>query len=226
APSAPSATPAPTSADAASPAPPVSSTADSASQAPSSTAAAAALDASAQPSQTVQPQKPEARLPSSLADLVTSFESAKQKSLRRDNNLGEINQILEAGFSNVPQPLDAEKPKYYVPRNPYSTPTYYPQEPSSQFASPTLFSKLDVDTLFYIFYYCPGTYLQFLAAAELKKQSWRFHKQYLTWFQRANEPTTITDTYEEGVYLYFDWEGSWCQRRKSEFRFSYSFLEQ
>ncbi|GAA5933648.1 hypothetical protein JCM1841_004506, partial [Sporobolomyces salmonicolor] len=116
-------------------------------------------------------------------------------------------------------------PKYYVPRNPYATPTYYPQEPSSQFASPALFAKLDVDTLFYIFYYCPGTYLQFLAAAELKKQSWRFHKQYLTWFQRANEPTTITETYEQGVYLYFDWEGSWCQRRKADFKFEYKYLD-
>jgi CCR4-NOT transcription complex subunit 3 len=95
-----------------------------------------------------------------------------------------------------------------VPRNPYATPSYYPQEPSSQFASPALFAKLDVDTLFYIFYYRPGTYLQYLAANELKKQSWRFHKQYLTWFQRANEPTTITDSYEQGVYLYFDWEGA------------------
>lgn len=50
--------------------------------------------------------------------------------------------------------------------------------------------------------------LRYLAANELKKQSWRFHKQYLTWFQRANEPTTITDSYEQGVYLYFDWEGA------------------
>ncbi|GAA6050312.1 hypothetical protein JCM3770_002957 [Rhodotorula araucariae] len=186
-------------------------------------------------------QAAEARLPSSLADLVTSFESAKQKSaplgvsadkstrqpaMRRDQDLSEINAILEAGMSNVPQPLDAEKPKYYVPRNPYATPTYYPQEPSSQFASPALFAKLDVDTLFYIFYYCPGTYLQFLAANELKKQSWRFHKQYLTWFQRANEPTTITDSYEQGVYLYFDWEGAWCQRKKNDFRFVYDYLEQ
>jgi CCR4-NOT transcription complex subunit 3 len=40
------------------------------------------------------------------------------------------------------------------------TPGYYPQEPSGQFANPALFAKLDVDTLFYIFYYCQGTYLQ------------------------------------------------------------------
>ncbi|GAA5989092.1 hypothetical protein JCM5350_003592 [Sporobolomyces pararoseus] len=184
-----------------------------------------------QQQQTQQPTgapstKSDTRLPSSLADLVTSFETAKQKSMRRDNDLGAINQILEAGFPGVPQPLDAEKPKYYVPRTPYATPTYYPQEPSSQFGSASLFAKLDVDTLFYIFYYCPGTYLQYLAAGELKKQSWRFHKQYLTWFQRANEPTTITETFEQGVYLYFDWEGSWCQRRKTDFKFEYKYLDQ
>ncbi|KAI5480621.1 hypothetical protein MNV49_000317 [Pseudohyphozyma bogoriensis] len=166
----------------------------------------------------------EPRLPSSLADLVTSFESAKQKSMKRDNDLGSIHKILDAGFANVPQPLDAEKPKYYVPRNPFATPAYYPHEPSGQFANPALFSKFDVDTLFYIFYYCQGTYLQYLAASELKKQSWRFHKQYLTWFQRANEPQQITEEFEQGVYLYFDWEGSWCQRRKSDFRFEYRYL--
>ncbi|KDE09269.1 hypothetical protein MVLG_00587 [Microbotryum lychnidis-dioicae p1A1 Lamole] len=182
---------------------------------------AASQEASSQPTRSAN----EPRLPSSLADLVTSFESAKQKSIRRDNDLGAIHKILDAGFSNVPQPLDAEKPKYYVPRQPYATPNYYPQEPLPQFANPALFAKLDVDTLFYIFYYCQGTYLQFLAAAELKKQSWRFHKQYLTWFQRANEPQQITDEYEQGVYLYFDWEGSWCQRRKGDFRFDYRYLD-
>ncbi|GAA5833194.1 hypothetical protein JCM9279_001450 [Rhodotorula babjevae] len=230
----PSLSPAPASAALPSPSPAPPSTDTGASAAASAAADEQQARAAAQQQQAAQQAKAdaqarqaaEARLPSSLADLVTSFESAKQKSMRRDQDLGEISKILEAGMANVPQPLDAEKPKYYVPRNPYATPMYYPQEPSSQFASPALFAKLDVDTLFYIFYYCPGTYLQYLAANELKKQSWRFHKQYLTWFQRANEPTTITDSFEQGVYLYFDWEGSWCQRKKNDFRFDYAHLEQ
>jgi hypothetical protein len=33
-----------------------------------------------------------------------------------------------------------------------------------------------------------GTYQQYLAARELKKQSWRYHKKYMTWFQRHEEP--------------------------------------
>lgn len=88
-----------------------------------------------------------------------------------------------------------------------------------------MFSKLDLDTLFYIFYYQPGTYAQYLAAQELKNKSWRFHTSYLTWFQRAQEPDVITDEYEQGVYHYFDWESGWSSRRKTGFRFEYNALE-
>ncbi|CAI7833187.1 unnamed protein product [Closterium sp. NIES-53] len=49
-----------------------------------------------------------------------------------------------------------------------------------------------------------GTYQQYLAARELKKQSWRYHKKYNTWFQRHEEPKLTTDDYEQGTYVYFD----------------------
>lgn len=68
-------------------------------------------------------------------------------------------------------------------------------------------------------------FFRYLAARELKKQSWRFHKKYLTWFQRHEEPKAITDDYEQGTYIYFDYEGAWCQRKKTDFRFEYKFLE-
>ena len=143
--------------------------------------------------------------------------------MRRDLNLNSVHKSLESSFMNVPEPLDSEKPKYYVPKNPFPTPAYYPQSPASHFDNPALYAKFDVETLFYIFYYQQGTYHQYLAAKELKKQSWRFHKQYLTWFQRHSEPQAITDEYEQGVYVYFDWEGSWCQRKKSDFRYVNSY---
>lgn len=85
---------------------------------------------------------------------------------------------------------------------------------------------LATDTLFFIFYYQQGTYQQYLAARELKKKAWRFHKKYLTWFQRHEEPKEITSEYEQGCFLYHDYEGSWCQRKKSEFRFEYRYLEE
>ncbi|KAI3623505.1 NOT5 [Malassezia furfur] len=166
------------------------------------------------------------RLPESLSDLVSSFESAKHKSLQRDANLAHTQHTLDASYAGgVPEPVDSESPRYYVPKDPFPTPHYYPQTPASIFDNPALYAKFDVDTLFYIFYYQQGTYHQYLAARELKKQSWRFHKQYLTWFQRHSQPQAITDEYEQGAYVYFDWEGSWCQRRKSDFRFEYRWLE-
>ena len=134
-----------------------------------------------------------------------------------------------------------------MPRNPYQSPAYYPQQPLRLLSSPQLFAQLDVETLFYVFYYLPGTYQQcvsppsihlitldadvcgcdrYLAAKELKRQSWRFHVKYLTWFQRHSEPQAITDEYEQGVYVYFGWEGSWCQRKKSDFRFEYRYLSE
>jgi CCR4-NOT transcription complex subunit 3 len=105
-------------------------------------------------------------------------------------------------------------------------PGYYPQTPLSLFESSALiFERFDLDTLFYIFYFKQGTLQQYLAARELKRQSWRFHKKYLTWFQRHEEPKSITEEYEEGTYIYFDYEEAWCQRKKLDFRFEYRFLE-
>lgn len=67
---------------------------------------------------------------------------------------------------------DSERPKAYVPRNPYPTPGSFPQTPAPVFDFPSIFEKFDTDTLFFIFYYQQGTYQQYLAARELKKQSW------------------------------------------------------
>ncbi|KAG8915746.1 general negative regulator of transcription subunit 5 [Tulasnella sp. 408] len=178
-----------------------------------------------------QPGQPAAQtqrtnLPGSLGDLVSSFEAVKQKAAQRMANPDQMHKLLEVAMNGTPQPTDTEKPKYYVPRNQYNTPPYYPQTPLPILSSPALFAQLDVETLFYVFYFLPGTYQQYLAAQQLKNQSWRFHVKYLTWFQRHSEPQAITEEYEQGVYVYFDWEGSWCQRKKSDFRFEYRYLSE
>lgn len=138
------------------------------------------------------------RLPNSLADLVSSFESAKQNSLRRDADLDQLHRSLESNFMNVPEPQDSDKPKYYVPQNPFPTPAWYPQTPAPVFDNPAVYAKFDEDTLFYIFYYSQRDYHRYLAARELKKQSWRFSIRYGTWFRRHSEPVTINEDYEEG----------------------------
>lgn len=97
------------------------------------------------------------KLPASLADLAPSFEMVKNKS---KPDLLYTNQMLNASFQHVPDLIDSERPKLYQPRNPFSNPTYYPQQPLIIFDNPVLYEKFDMDTLFYIFYYQQGTYQQ------------------------------------------------------------------
>lgn len=145
-------------------------------------------------------------LPSSLSDLLGSFEETKKRAMSNSVDLN----MLHASRVNCPIPMDAEKPNHYKPQSPYAyTPSHYPQEPLGIFDDPRLYSRIDTDSLFYAFYYKQGTYQQYLAAKALKSQSWRFHKQYQTWFQRHEEPKTITEEFEQGTYRFFDYESTW-----------------
>uniref|UniRef100_S4R4R5 CCR4-NOT transcription complex subunit 3 n=1 Tax=Petromyzon marinus TaxID=7757 RepID=S4R4R5_PETMA len=136
--------------------------------------------------------------------------------------------MLEASWRHMPHPSDAERlrcgaRRHYLPRNPCPTPSYHHRPPTH---SDTLefYQRLSTETLFFIFYYLEGTKAQYLAAKALKKQSWRFHTKYMMWFQRHEEPKTITDEYEQGTYIYFDYE-KWGQRKKEGFTFEYRYLE-
>ncbi|KAK1147388.1 general negative regulator of transcription subunit 5 [Aspergillus melleus] len=167
-------------------------------------------------------------LPPGLQDLIHSFEVTKSRaSTTSSNPPPSVQRLLAASLSTCPEPADAEKPRHYKPQNPYNTPLYYPQEPLSIFDDPRLYDtgRIDTDTLFYLFYYRQGSYQQFLAAKALKNQSWRFHKQYQTWFQRHEEPKTITEEFEQGTYRFFDYESTWMNRRKADFKFVYKYLE-
>jgi CCR4-NOT transcription complex subunit 3 len=148
-------------------------------------------------------------LPESLSDLLESFTTTKERALSANPQVPE-DQLLSLSRSSMPTPMDAEKPYHYKPASPYAyTPAHYPQEPLTVFDDPRLYSRIETDTLFYAFYYRQGTYQQFLAAKALKSQSWRFHKQYQTWFQRHEEPKNITEEYEQGTYRFFDYESTW-----------------
>ena len=146
-------------------------------------------------------------LPSTLDDVLDSFEATKAKS----NTLQPVDErMLNQSRLTCPSPLDAERPNHYKPQSPFMyTPTHYPQEPLHIFDDARLYNRIDTDTLFYAFYYRQGTYQQYLAAKALKSQSWRFHKQYQTWFQRHEEPKNITEEYEQGTYRFFDYESTW-----------------
>ncbi|RVW46992.1 CCR4-NOT transcription complex subunit 3 [Vitis vinifera] len=118
-------------------------------------------------------------------------------------------QMLEAAFYKLPQPKDSERARNYTPRHPAVTPPSYPQVQAPIVNNPAFWERLGLDTfgtdtLFFAFYYQQNTYQQYLAAKELKKQSWRYHRKYNTWFQRHEEPKVATDEFEQGTYVYFD----------------------
>ncbi|VDM98344.1 unnamed protein product [Thelazia callipaeda] len=132
--------------------------------------------------------------------------------------------LLEHALLRMPLPMDSEKPRSYLPKMPCSTPSYYPQSPPANADSLEYYLRLSPETLFFAFYYMEGSRAQILAAKALKKLSWRFHTKYLMWFQRHEEPKQITDDYEQGTYVYFDYE-KWSQRKKEQFTFEYRYLE-
>ncbi|XP_028395465.1 CCR4-NOT transcription complex subunit 3-like [Dendronephthya gigantea] len=132
--------------------------------------------------------------------------------------------LVEPAFHHLPFPSDSERVRPYLPRTPYPTAGHHHHQMPPHLDSIDFFQRLSTETLFFIFYYQEGTRAQYLAAKALKKQSWRFHTKYMMWFQRHEEPKAITDEYEQGTYIYFDYE-KWMQRKKDGFTFEYRYLE-
>ena len=162
-----------------------------------------------EPAQEEEEEESIYHLPTGLTDLLESFEETRKRTLSAQVD----STMLNASRLNIPLPSDASKPTHYKPSAgsaPYAyTPSHYPQEPLGIFDDPKLYSRIDTDALFYAFYYQQGTYQQYLAAKALKGQSWRFHKQYQTWFQRHEEPKVISEEFEQGTYRFFDYESTW-----------------
>lgn len=70
---------------------------------------------------------------------------------------------------------------------------------------------MDLESLFFAFYYQQGTYQQYLAALELKKRGWEFHIRFQTWIKKE-----VTQEYSRGgkqqtkvKTIYFDFENEW-----------------
>ncbi|EQB61043.1 transcriptional regulation complex subunit not5 [Vairimorpha apis BRL 01] len=110
-------------------------------------------------------------------------------------------------------------------KNKIDTPQWFPKYPLVIFNCPDIYKRLDLDTLFFIFYRSDNPVHQYYSATQLKLCSWRFHTKYLTWFQRLDEPKLITSDYERGDFLFFDYDVTWSFMKKSDFTFEYKYLE-
>lgn len=114
--------------------------------------------------------------------------------------------------------------KTKISSNKVQVPDFFPKKPIHIFSGPDVYQMLDIDTLFFIFYFSRNE-RQVFSARELKKYSWRYHTKYNTWFQRLEEPKLITEYYEQGIFLFFDFEVTWTNRKKKDFTFEYKYLE-
>lgn len=147
-------------------------------------------------------------LPSCLNDLLESYEVTRKRPAPVSSPAAQ--RMLAVSRTNAPDTTDADLPRQYRPDvRLFPSASNFPQAPLAIFDDPRLYGRIDPDTLFYVFYYKQGTHQQFLAAKALKDQSWRFHKQYQTWFQRHEEPKSITEEFEQGTYRFFDYESTW-----------------
>lgn len=101
----------------------------------------------------------------------------------------------------------------FIPETPYegegqiddlSNDQMYPRPSHTKFIQPEFFKKYDNDTLFYIFFYSPGTPQQYFASKELNSRGWVFNMTQKTWFRAVGEPKDFDGDIQTGKYEYFD----------------------
>lgn len=72
------------------------------------------------------------------------------------------------------------------------------------------FQRMDIETLFFAFYFQQETYQQYLSALELKKRGWEYHTRFQTWLKKE----TVIE-YSRGKQqsrskiVFFDFENEW-----------------
>ncbi|GAA6053938.1 hypothetical protein JCM3770_004631 [Rhodotorula araucariae] len=102
--------------------------------------------------------------------------------------------------SKAAQVLNIE-PEFHLPS------CYNVQPPPAN----TKIGNFSDETLFFIFYSQPRDAMQEMAAHELYKHNWRYHKELRLWLTKeaGTEPVQKTATFERGSYIFFDpvlWE--------------------
>ncbi|XP_042438533.1 probable NOT transcription complex subunit VIP2 isoform X2 [Zingiber officinale] len=106
----------------------------------------------------------------------------------------------------------------------YCIPTCY--HAKAQLPLHLYFSKLQLSTLFYVFYSMPKDEAQLYAASELYARGWFYHKDQQLWFTRVPNSETLVKThaYERGLYLCFD-PNTWSTILKEHFVLHYDAVE-
>ncbi|CAH2038629.1 unnamed protein product [Thlaspi arvense] len=129
------------------------------------------------------------------------------------NSTETLHKTFGSPWSNEPSKGD---PEFSVPQ------CYYVKRPPPLHQG--LFSKLLVETLFYVFYSMPKDEAQLYSANELYNRGWFYHKEHMLWFMRVGEPLVKSNAYERGSYHCFD-PNSFEIVQKENFVLYYEMLE-
>jgi CCR4-NOT transcription complex subunit 3 len=171
------------------------------------------------PSRTSSPEKPAPTWAGIASGGVTSTSSSSAVASSA------LMKAFLSSFEGKPRLEDTIlKPKKVAPTHGVTSPfgadvCHFADQESS-------YRKLTPETLLFAFYYRQNTYAQLLAAKELKRQGWRYHKKINQWFKRQDEPKLTTSDYEHGAYLTLDpKEAEWRIRVRPEFTFEYALVE-
>jgi CCR4-NOT transcription complex subunit 3 len=152
-------------------------------------------------------------------------EILKERDIKLKNNSNLKLNLIELENSVINTPFFNELEPKSLNYKRIKTPAFFPKTPYLSFSNSNFYKKLDLDTLFFVFYYFKGLPQQAYAATRLKEISWRFHLKYQVWFQRLEEPKLITSEYEKGDFLFFNFENTWSFMKKTNFVFEYFYLE-
>ena len=147
--------------------------------------------------------------------------------LQTDMSQQEFAHAILSSIELIPDvPFEVVDYKPQTPADPEAC-ADFPQSPNMKLLQPEFFRRYDISTLFYIFFYFPGTAPQYFAGKELKQRGWRFHTKHNTWFHRIAEATEVTDRYEVGKFEYLDHKepNGWCVKQRDGFTLEYEFVE-
>jgi len=89
----------------------------------------------------------------------------------------------------------------------------------------TKITGFNEETLFWIFYSCPGDVKQQMAAEQLNNRNWRWHKKAQLWLTKDEQmtPQILGPNQERGYYIV--WDAARWQKDRRELVLSYSDLD-
>ncbi|KNG74566.1 hypothetical protein PFMG_00665 [Plasmodium falciparum IGH-CR14] len=138
-----------------------------------------------------------------------------------ENNFFKLQEMIEGSYKNSIKKSDRDQYRQYTPRMLWGNPCkFFPTTPLSVYQSNIRKKKINKLLVFH------GTYQQHLAAKELKKKSWKYHKKYTTWLlPDFNTIKILNEQVEHGTYVSFDYVSTWSKQLKKNFSFEYIHLE-